>query len=84
MLDDARGPPLVDREAIASLLLRVSRIACGGAHIGEIDRNSVIAGRDGQAIADAGVILNGERARLRVDIPISLSRHRAGAASAHA
>jgi acetyltransferase len=61
MLDGVRGMAPVDREAVASLLMQVSRIACAGADIAEIDLNPVIAGPGGLVIADARVILDAAR-----------------------
>jgi acetate---CoA ligase (ADP-forming) len=58
MLDGVRGLPPVDREALASLLLKVAEIAGSGAGITEIDLNPVIATAGGLVIADARMILS--------------------------
>ena len=58
MLDGVRGLPPVDREALASLLLKVAEIAGAGAGITEIDLNPVIATAGGLVIADARMILS--------------------------
>jgi acetyltransferase len=60
MLEGARGAPPVDKEALADLLLRVSRIAALHPEIVEIDLNPVIARADGYTIADARVILSAQ------------------------
>jgi acyl-CoA synthetase (NDP forming) len=57
MLDGARGAPPANREAIAQLLLEVSRIATLHPEIAEIDLNPVIARPEGCTIVDARIVL---------------------------
>jgi acetyltransferase len=56
MLDGTRGAEPVNREALADLLLRVSRIAQLHPQIAEIDLNPVIARADGYTIVDARMV----------------------------
>ena len=58
MLDGVRGMPPVDREALATLLVKVAGIAEAGGDIAEIDLNPVIATAGGLVIADARMILS--------------------------
>jgi acetyltransferase len=58
VLDGVRGAPPVDREALADLLVRLSRIRELHPQIAEIDLNPVIAHAGGQTIVDARVVLH--------------------------
>ncbi len=58
MLDGARGADPVDRDALADLILRVSRIARLHPQIVEIDLNPVIARADGYTIVDARMVMD--------------------------
>ncbi|MGZ5151346.1 MAG: acetate--CoA ligase family protein [Burkholderiales bacterium] len=56
VLDGVRGSEPVDREALADLLRRVSRVAQLHPQIAEIDLNPVIARADGYTIVDARMV----------------------------
>jgi len=58
VLDGARGAPPVDREALADLLVRLSRIRELHPQIAEIDLNPVIVHPGGQAVVDARIVLH--------------------------
>ncbi|HSE27411.1 MAG TPA: acetate--CoA ligase family protein [Gemmatimonadales bacterium] len=60
-LDGVRGGPAVNRPALVELLLRVSRLALDFPAITSLDLNPVMAGADGVVVADARVVLGGER-----------------------
>jgi len=57
VLDGARGAERVNREALAELLVRVSRIRELHPQILEIDLNPVVARADGYTIVDARIVL---------------------------
>jgi acetyltransferase len=57
MLKSMRGSPEVDREALESLLLRVSEMACELPSIVEMDLNPVIASADGVVTVDARIVV---------------------------
>jgi acetyltransferase len=57
MLDGVRGAEPVNREALADLIVRVSRIAQLHPQLAEIDLNPVIARADGYTIVDARMVL---------------------------
>ncbi len=57
MLDGVRGLPMVDRKALAKLLLDVSRFATAHPEIAELDLNPVVASDSGYAIVDARMLL---------------------------
>jgi len=58
LLDGTRGRPPVDREALVSLLLDVSRLALAYPEISEIDLNPVILSKEGCTIVDARMLLD--------------------------
>jgi acetate---CoA ligase (ADP-forming) len=53
ILDGLRGQPAVDRNAIADLIVRVSRLASEREDLVELDLNPVIAGPNGLVAVDA-------------------------------
>jgi len=57
MLESMRGSPAVDRDALESLLLRVSEMACELPSIVEMDLNPVIASADGVVTVDARIVV---------------------------
>jgi acyl-CoA synthetase (NDP forming) len=59
ILDGVRGRPAADREAVAAMLVALSRLAVDRPDILEIDLNPVIAGPDGAVAVDALVVLAG-------------------------
>ena len=61
VLDGARGAEPADREALADLLLRVSRIAQLHPQIAEIDLNPVIVHAGGYTIVDARMVVDRNR-----------------------
>jgi acyl-CoA synthetase (NDP forming) len=58
VLDGVRGSPPVDREALAALLVGLSRIREQHPGIAEIDLNPVIAHAGGLAVVDARIVLH--------------------------
>ncbi|MDB5927543.1 MAG: putative Acetyl-CoA synthetase, partial [Betaproteobacteria bacterium] len=54
----ARGLPVVDKDALCELMLKVSALAAVHPEIVEIDLNPVIAHAVGYTIADARMILS--------------------------
>ena len=57
LLNSVRGSPAADREALESLLLRVSEMACELPTIVEMDMNPVIASAEGAVAVDARIIV---------------------------
>ena len=57
LLKSMRGSPAVDRDALDSLLLRVSEMACELPAIVEMDLNPVIANADGVVTVDARIVV---------------------------
>jgi len=57
LLESMRGSPAADREALESLLLRVSEMACELPSIVEMDLNPVIASADGVVTVDARIVV---------------------------
>jgi acetyltransferase len=57
MLKSMRGSPEIDRDALDSLLLRVSEMACELPTIVEMDLNPVIANADGVVTVDARIVV---------------------------
>ena len=58
LLDDVRGAPAVDREAVADLIVGVADFAVARQDILEIDLNPVIASVDGAIAVDALVVVD--------------------------
>lgn len=58
LLDGFRGQPAVDRDALADLLVRVSRLVNERPEIVEMDLNPVIAGSGGVLAVDARVLVS--------------------------
>jgi acetyltransferase len=58
MLDGFRGAPVVDREALARLVIRIGEIGLAFPEIREIDINPLIVGEDGAAAVDATIVLD--------------------------
>lgn len=58
ILNGARGQSPVDKEALADLLIQVSRLALCHPDIAEIDLNPVILRHDGYDVVDARMILS--------------------------
>ncbi|MEX1172064.1 MAG: acetate--CoA ligase family protein, partial [Chloroflexota bacterium] len=59
ILDEVRGRPAVDREAVVAIIVALSRLAMERPDISEIDLNPVIASSDGAVAVDALVVLHG-------------------------
>ena len=55
LLEGFRGGPVVDKGALADVLLRVGRLVADFPHIAEIDLNPVIARPDGVLAVDARI-----------------------------
>ena len=58
LLDGVRGAPLVDREAVADVIVGVAAFAVARQDILEIDLNPVIASTDGAIAVDALVVVD--------------------------
>jgi acetyltransferase len=58
LLQAWRGAPPVDREALESILLRVSEMVCALPHLREMDINPVIVDADGALIVDARIVVD--------------------------
>jgi acetate---CoA ligase (ADP-forming) len=59
LLDGVRGGPPVDKEAVASLIVDLSRLAVDRSDLFEVDLNPVIASADGAVAVDGLVVLAG-------------------------
>jgi len=59
LLDGARGGPPVDKEAVAGLIVDLSRLAVDRGDLFEVDLNPVIASADGAVAVDGLVVLAG-------------------------
>ncbi len=57
LLDGVRGGPAVDRDAVADLIVALSRLASERSDIVEVDLNPVIATPAGAVAVDALVVL---------------------------
>jgi acyl-CoA synthetase (NDP forming) len=57
MLDAVRGSPPVDRKALETILLRLSRLAEDFPEIEEIDINPLLATAEGAVAADGRILL---------------------------
>jgi len=57
ILDGVRGRPAVDRDAVAEIIVTLSRVAIEGPDIVEVDLNPVIASADGAIAVDALVVV---------------------------
>ncbi|RDG37460.1 acetate--CoA ligase family protein [Streptomyces corynorhini] len=57
ILRGVRGAPGVDRDALAGLIVRVSRLAADFPEIGEVDLNPVFASASGVMAADVRILL---------------------------
>ena len=55
LVDGWRGAPAADREALADLLHRLSRLAMELPEVSELDLNPVLAGPDGCVAVDARI-----------------------------
>ena len=60
ILDGVRGAPAVDREAVAALVVAISRLGAARPEIVEVDLNPVLASASGALGVDALVVLAGE------------------------
>ncbi|KIF77700.1 CoA-binding protein [Streptomyces sp. 150FB] len=60
ILRGVRGAPAVDREALADLVVKVSRLASDFPEIAEVDLNPVFASENGVIAADVRIILTTE------------------------
>jgi acyl-CoA synthetase (NDP forming) len=58
LLDEFRGMPAVDREALTDVILRFSRLIEENPEISEVDVNPLMAGPDGVVVADALIRLS--------------------------
>ena len=57
ILDSFRGKPPVDREALSSVLLRVSEMVCELPWIAEMDINPLLADEKGVSVVDARIVV---------------------------
>lgn len=57
ILDELRGQPAANREAVADVLVRVGILAADFPEIGELDVNPLVAGPSGAIAVDARVLL---------------------------
>ncbi|MEV7084928.1 acetate--CoA ligase family protein [Streptomyces sp. NPDC093085] len=65
ILRGVRGAPPVDRDALAGLIVKVSRLAADFPEIAEVDLNPVFASAGGVMAADVRILLAGERPAAR-------------------
>jgi acyl-CoA synthetase (NDP forming) len=64
LLDGVRGGAPIDRAAVASLIVKLSKLAVERGDVQEVDLNPVIASSDGAVAVDALVVLAGPPAEL--------------------
>ncbi len=72
ILDGVRGRPPCDKQAIASLIGKVSEVIEAYPEIHEMDLNPVIVHEDGLTIVDARVILSPENMTKKIELSESL------------